>query len=312
MAKVTVIGTGLVGATAAQRLAARRAADVVLLDVDEGPPLGSMSERTPGLHPTSTWADTAGSDVVILATGGPDCTRITPGESIAAYAPIVEPVAREAALHSPDATMLIATGPADAMTRLVCRATGLPPRRVLGVANAVVSLKLASLIADELRVGAADVRVLVLGGCGPHIVPLLRCATVGGVPLANLLTPERIVALCRRAAHAGTEAASVVDCATAAWAPGAAAAALAGTIVTDRRRLVSCTVHSEGRYGLDDVPVGLPALIGRGGVQELLELPLYESELEALTRAAAIARKRIDALDAWRQSVRVEAPAAGA
>ncbi len=306
MAKVTVVGSGNVGATVAQYVAENDLADVVLVDVLEGVPLGKaldLYEASP-LHGhdrkligSQTYDETKGSDIVVITAGIARKPGMSRDDLLKTNASIVQSVATQAVKQSPDAIFIIVTNPLDVMTYLAWKTTKLPSQRVIGMAGVLDSARFQSFISEALNVSTEDVRCMVLGGHGDLMVPIARYATVNGVPLTELLDADKIEALAKRTREGGAEVVALLKSGSAFYAPGASVALMVEAILRDKRRLLPCAVLPEGHYGLKDLYVGLPAILGKNGVEKIVELKLAADETEALKKSASSIRENIDAMN---------------
>jgi len=297
--KVAVFGAGHVGATVAQRLVEKELADVVLLDVVEGLPQGKaldMAEAAPvegydaRIVGSNNPTDAAGADLVIITAGVARKPGMSRDDLLATNARIVGGIADAVRQHAPDAIVIVVTNPLDVMTWLTFERTGFPPERVMGMAGVLDSARFRTFIAMELGVSAKDVEAMVLGGHGDSMVPLPRYATVGGVPLSALLPPDRIEALIERTRGGGAEIVGLLKSGSAYYAPSAAAVAMAASVLRDQRRVMPACVRLDGQYGLDGVFAGVPAVLGEGGVEMIVELELAPDELSALRASADAVR----------------------
>jgi malate dehydrogenase len=304
--RVTVVGAGNVGATCAQVLAARDHTEVVLVDVKDGLPQGKALDLAQmgaalGYEPRVTgstgYEETAGSDVVVITAGLPRGPGMSRDELVATNERIVREVTARTVAVSPDAILIVVSNPLDAMCHVAKRASGWPRERVVGMAGILDTSRFRTFVAWETGSSVKDVTALVLGGHGDQMVPVVSATTVGGVPLRQLLSEERIEAIVRRTAVGGGELVELLG--TSAWyAPGAAAARMVDAILLDEKRVLPCTAHLEGEYGIDGLYLGVPVKLGRGGVEEIVELELEPGEREALERSAASVREVVDVLSA--------------
>jgi len=304
--RVTVVGAGNVGATCAQVLAARDHTEVVLVDVKDGLPQGKALDLAQmgaalGYEPRVTgstgYEETAGSDVVVITAGLPRGPGMSRDELVATNERIVREVTARAVAVSPDAILIVVSNPLDAMCHVAKRASGWPRERVVGMAGILDTSRFRTFVAWETGSSVKDVTALVLGGHGDQMVPVVSATTVGGVPLRQLLSEERIEAIVRRTAVGGGELVELLG--TSAWyAPGAAAAQMVDAICLDEKRVLPCTAHLEGEYGIDGLYLGVPVKPGRGGVEEIVELEVEPGEREAVERSAASVREVVDVLSA--------------
>jgi malate dehydrogenase len=294
--RVTVVGSGFVGATAAMRIVQKGLADdVVLIDIIEGLPQGlslDMRESSPieGFEPnvrgTNDYADTAGSDVVVITAGLPRQPGMSRMDLLDKNAGIIRDVVENVARHSPGAIVIVVTNPLDEMTYLASEVSGFPKERVMGMAGVLDSSRLRYFIAEELATSPAMVEAMTLGSHGEAMVPLPRQATVGGKPLAELVDDATLERLYQRTRDAGAEIVALLQKGSAYYAPSAAIAQMVNAIAGDTGEVLPVCAWLTGQYGVSDVYVGVPARLGRGGVEEIVELDLNEGELAALREAA--------------------------
>ena len=293
--KIAVIGAGNVGATCAFVLAQMKIADIVLLDIFEGFAKGKaldMSQNSNVLNydgtitGTADYADIAGSDVIVVTTGFPRKPGMTREDLIGKNAEIVQQVGTGIKGHAPDATIIMVTNPLDLMTYHMQKVTGFPTNRVIGQAGVLDSARMAHFIALELNCAEEDVSPMVLGGHGDTMVPLPRYTTVGGIPITQLMSEDRIEAISARTAGGGGEIVKLLERGSAFYAPGSAAAIMAEAVLNDRRRVIPASCHLTGQYGLEDVYIGVPCILGANGVETIFELDLSDAELESLQGSA--------------------------
>ena len=294
-AKIAVIGAGNVGATCAFVLAERKLGDIVLLDIYEGFAKGKALDMAQGgqvlnydgsITGTSDYADIAGSDVVVVTSGFPRQPGMTREDLIEKNAGIITQVGTGIREHAPDAVIVMVTNPLDLMTYHMQKVTGFPPERVVGQAGILDSARMTHFVAQELGCSNEDVTAMVLGGHGDTMVPLPRYTTVSGIPITQLLDEATITAISERTAGGGGEIVKLLERGSAFYAPGSAAAIMAESVVKDRKRLIPASAYLSGQYGLDDVYIGVPVILGRGGVERIIELELTEAELESLQGSA--------------------------
>ncbi|MFV2062325.1 MAG: malate dehydrogenase [Chloroflexota bacterium] len=302
---VTVIGAGNVGATTAQRIAERGIADVWLVDIVEGMPQGKaldLAEAAPVLghdmriRGTNDYADTAGSDVIVVTSGLARQPGMSRDDLMARNAGIVSSVVKQAVAESPDAIVVVVTNPLDAMCHAALEASGLPAQRVIGMAGVLDSARFRSFIAEELGVSVINTHAFVLGGHGDTMVPLPRYSTVGGVPITELMSPERVEALVDRTRNGGAEIVALLKTGSAYYAPAASVAQMVDAILNDRHMILPCAVLLEGQYGVDGLYVGVPTRLGRVGIEEVLEIELTADEQEAFASSAAAVKALVDTL----------------
>jgi malate dehydrogenase len=305
--KVTVIGAGNVGATTAQRIAEAGLADVVLVDIVEGLPQGKgldLAEAAPVVgHDacvigTNDYADTAGSDIIVVTSGIPRKPGMSRDDLIATNAGIVGGVVKASAAVSPDAIIIVVTNPLDVMCHVAMRASGFPRERVLGMAGVLDSARFRTFIALEMGVSVEDVRAFVLGGHGDTMVPLSRYSTVAGVPITELLPAERVTALEQRTANGGAEIVALLKTGSAFYAPAASTFEMVDAILRDRKRVLPCATYLQGEFGVDGLFVGVPVVLGRGGLERVFEITLLPDEQAAFDKSAAAVRELVAALPA--------------
>lgn len=303
--KVTVVGAGNVGSTAALRLADRDYADIVLVDVVEGLPQGKaldLMESGPvvGFDTHLTGAEsyeaTAGSDLVVVTSGLARKPGMSRDDLVDKNAAIITGVVEQVVRHSPDCILLIVSNPLDAMTHLAYKISGFPRHRVLGMAGVLDTARFRTFIAMELDVSVEDVQGFVLGGHGDTMVPLPRFTTVAGIPITELLPKERIDAICQRTANGGAEIVNLLKTGSAFYAPGAAVAQMADSLLLDKKRILPATVFLQGEYGIHDLFIGVPVKLGAGGVEQIVEIKLTPDEEMAIQRSAGAVRELVDGM----------------
>ena len=305
--KVTVIGAGNVGATTAQRIAEAGLADVVLVDIVDGLPQGKgldLAEAAPvvghdaRITGTNDYADTAGSDIVVVTSGIPRKPGMSRDDLIATNAGIVGGVVRSAAAASPDAIIIVVTNPLDVMCHVAMRASGFPRERVLGMAGVLDSARFRTFIARELGVSVEDVHAFVLGGHGDTMVPLSRYSTVAGVPITELLPADRVRALEERTANGGAEIVGLLKTGSAFYAPAASTFEMVDAILRDRKRVLPCATFLKGEFGVEGLFVGVPVVLGRAGLERVFEIELTDDERTAFERSVDAVRELVAALPA--------------
>ena len=302
---VTVIGAGNVGATTAQRIAEGGLADVWLVDIVEGLPQGKaldLAEAAPvvghdmAIRGTNDYADTAGSDVIVVTSGLARQPGMSRDDLMARNAGIVRSVVEQSVAHSPGAIVIVVTNPLDAMCHVALEAAGLPAERVIGMAGVLDSARFRAFIAEELGVSVANTFAFVLGGHGDTMVPLPRYSTVGGVPITELLSAERIEALVDRTRNGGAEIVALLKTGSAYYAPAASVTQMVDAILNDRHMVLPCAAYLEGQYGVDGLYVGVPAQLGSGGVEKIVEIKLTADEQSAFDASAAAVQGLVDTL----------------
>ena len=303
--KVTVIGAGNVGATAAQRLAEKELCDVVLVDIIEGVPQGKaldLAEAAPiekhdaHLTGTNSYDATAGSDIVIITAGIPRKPGMSRDDLLTTNAGIVKKVTGEIAARSPQAVLIIVSNPLDAMCHVAYEASGFPTQRVIGMAGVLDSARFRAFIAMELGVSVENTHAFVLGGHGDTMVPLPRYSSVAGIPITELMSPERIEALVTRTRNGGAEIVSLLKTGSAYYAPASAAVEMAESILKDKKKVLPCAAYLQGEYGIRDLFIGVPVKLGAKGVEQVIEIKLSEAENAALQKSAAAVQELKSAL----------------
>ncbi len=300
--KVTIVGAGNVGATCAQRIAEAGIADVCLIDIAEGlaagkaldlaqaaPLVGHSRQVTGG----QDYALAEGSAVVVVTAGLPRKPGMSRDDLLATNGKIVADIASALAKVIPDAIYIMVTNPLDVTTYIAHQVSGVPRERMMGMAGGLDTARFCTFIAQELNCSPADVQAVVLGGHGDSMVPLPRYATVGGVAVTELISPDRLEEIIERTRNGGAEIVSHLKTGGAYYAPAAAVAQMVGAIVRDEKRILPASVLLQGEYGLNDVFVGVPVKLGAGGVEEIIELDLTEEELSALHESAEHVRSTI-------------------
>jgi malate dehydrogenase len=303
--KVTVIGAGNVGATAAQRLAEKELCDVVLVDIIEGVPQGKaldLAEAAPiekhdaHLVGTNAYDASAGSDIVIITAGIPRKPGMSRDDLLTTNAGIVKKVTQEIASRSPNATLIIVSNPLDAMCHVAFDASRFPKQHVIGMAGVLDSARFRAFIAMELNVSVENTHAFVLGGHGDTMVPLPRYSSVAGIPITELMTPERIEALVKRTRNGGAEIVSLLKTGSAYYAPASAAVEMAESILKDKKKILPCAAYLQGEYGIKDLFIGVPVKLGANGIEQIIEIKLTAEENAALQKSAAAVQELKNAL----------------
>jgi malate dehydrogenase len=298
--KVTVVGAGNVGATAAQYIVERELADVVLTDVVDGLPQGKALDllQAGPVHGydcrivgANDYEATAGSDIVVITAGLARKPGMSRDDLLLKNAEIVGGVVTETARRSPTAILIVVTNPLDAMAQLALRRSGFPKQRVIGMAGVLDSARFRTFIAQELDVSVENVTAFVLGGHGDTMVPLPRYSTVAGIPITELLSKDRLEALVTRTANGGAEIVGLLKTGSAYYAPAASVVEMVEAILRDKKKVLPCTVYLEGEYGVKGLFVGVPVKLGRRGIEQILEITLSPDESAALHRSAAAVRE---------------------
>ena len=305
MAKVTIVGAGQTGATTAHWLAEREIADLVLVDVIEGIPQGKALDLLEALpvigsdvHVVGTngYAETRGSDIVVITAGLPRKPGMSRDDLLTANAKIVREAVEQSLAESPDAILVMLTNPLDPMAYLAMKVGGLPRERVIGQAGILDSARMRAFVAAEAGVSVQNVNCYVLGGHGDDMVPLTRHSNIAGVPLEESLPRDRLDAIVDRTRKGGGEIVALLKTGSAFYAPGAALAQMVEAILLDRHLIVPASAYLQGEYGLSDIFFGVPAQLGRGGLEKVIEYHLSPGEQAALVQSANRVRESIDAL----------------
>jgi malate dehydrogenase len=303
--KITVVGAGNVGATTAQRIVEHGLADVVLVDIVEGLPQGKaldLLEAAPieghdfSVIGTNDYAASEGSDVVIITAGLPRKPGMSRDDLIKTNMNIVKSVTKEVARYSPDSILIVVSNPLDAMCHVASKVSGFDRRRVIGMAGVLDSARFRAFLAMELNVSVDNIQALVLGGHGDTMVPLPSRTTVSGLPVTELISPERLEEIIQRTRQGGAEIVGLLKTGSAFYAPASAAAQMAEAILKNRNQILPCSVLLAGEYGINDLFVGVPVKLGRNGVEEIIELKLEEDESRALNKSAAAVRELVEIL----------------
>jgi malate dehydrogenase len=303
--KVSVVGAGMVGGAVAQYLALRDYADIVLVDIVEGMPQGKaldLAESAPvlgydsALTGTNGYEETAGSDIVVITSGIARKPGMSRDDLLRTNMGIVRSVTEQAVRQSPDAILIIVSNPLDAMCHVAFDVAGLPRERVIGMAGVLDSARFRTFIAEATDVSVEDVSAMVLGGHGDTMVPISRYSTVAGVPITQILEPEKVKALEERTANGGAEIVSLLKTGSAYQAPGASVVEMIDSILLDKRRVLPCSVYLRGEYGIDGLFVGVPVKLGEGGVRQIIELTLLPEEAAALKNSAGAVRELVEAM----------------
>jgi malate dehydrogenase len=292
--RVAVVGTGTVGSALAHRLAEQNLAHVVLFDIVPGRPQGvaldisqAITHLDRPLHGTNDLTDTANSDVIVLTAGLPRKAGMSRDDLLYANAEIVASLVPRLVHHSPAAILVVVINPLDVMTHWVWRLSKLPPERVVGMAGILDAARFRLFIATALGCSNADIRALVLGGHGDLMVPLPSYTTVHGIPVTELIPRDRLEELIARTRNGGAEIVQLLQTSSAGWAPAAATSTMVAAILGDRQQVLPVSTQPQGAYGLHDLHVGLPVLLGRQGVSRVVTLPLTDGEREQLSQSAA-------------------------
>ncbi|MBW1806044.1 MAG: malate dehydrogenase [Deltaproteobacteria bacterium] len=295
--KVTVVGAGNVGATTAMRLAEKKLADVVLVDVLEGVPAGKaldLTEAAPvekhdskitGL--TGDYGEAKDSDIVIITAGIPRKPGMSRDDLLTTNMGIMKSVVTAVASVAPDSILIIVSNPLDAMCHIALDTGGFPKERVIGMAGVLDSARFSALIAMELDISVENIQAFVLGGHGDTMVPLPRYSTVAGIPIPDLMSSERIEAIVDRTRNGGAEIVGLLKTGSAYYAPASAVVEMAESILKDKKKILPCAVYLEGEYGIDNLFIGVPVKLGANGVEEIIRIKLTDAEDKALQNSAS-------------------------
>jgi len=304
--KISVIGAGNVGASAAFQIAGQELADVVLVDIVEGMPQGKaldLHQMCPVIGSdvnfigTNNYEDTSNSDVVIITSGIPRKPGMSRDDLVSTNTKIVKEVTENVVKHSPDSILILVTNPLDAMVYVAHKVSGFPRERVMGMAGVLDSARFRTFIAMELGVSVENIHAFVLGGHGDDMVPLARYTTVAGIPITDLMDEATIDALITRTRKGGAEIVGLLKTGSAFYAPGTSAVEMAEAILKDKKKILPCCVHAEGEYGIDNIFVGLPVKLGRKGVEEIIQIDLQKNEQEELNVSAGHVKELCDVID---------------
>lgn len=304
--KISVIGAGNVGATAAQRIADKELAnEVVLLDIIEGVPQGKgldMYESGPigrtdtRVIGTNSYDDTSGSNIVVITAGIPRKPGMTREQLQDTNAGIVKGVTEAVVAKSPQAILIVVSNPLDVMTYVAYKVSGFERHRVIGMAGILDTARYRTFISMELGVSIEDIQALVLGGHGDSMVPLVRYTTIAGVPITEFLDKPTIDKLVKRTRDGGIEIVNYLKSGSAYYAPSAAAVEMVEAIVKDKKRILPCSAYLQGEYGLRDMYIGVPVKLGKKGIEQIVEVPLTQEEKTALTKSADEVKANIQKL----------------
>lgn len=305
--KVTVVGAGNVGATAAQRLAEKELCDVVLIDIIDGIPQGKsldLAQAAPiekhdaHLTGANSYEASADSDIVIITAGIPRKPGMSRDDLLATNRGIMKTVVGQVARYSPNAVLIIVSNPLDAMCHVAMEESGFPKSRIIGMAGVLDSARFRTFISMELNVSVENIHALVLGGHGDTMVPLPRFSTVAGIPITELMSSERIEALATRTRNGGAEIVSLLKTGSAYYAPASAAVEMAESILKDKKKILPCAAYLDGEYGISGLFVGVPVKLGKNGIEQIISLKLGPEEQRALNKSAAAVKELVDAMGA--------------
>jgi malate dehydrogenase len=305
--KVTIVGSGNVGATTAHWIAAKGLADLALIDVIEGLPEGKaldlfeampIEKKDVAVLGTENYADTANSDIVVITAGVPRKPGMSRDDLFNINYKIIQEVVGKAVHYSPNCILIVVTNPLDAMAQAAYKISGFPRNRVIGMAGVLDSARFRTFIAQELKVSVEDVTAFVLGGHGDTMVPLPRYSTMAGIPITELLDAATIERLVQRTRDGGTEIVNYLKTGSAYYAPAAAVAEMVEAILKDRKKILPCAAYLDGEYGISGLFVGVPCKLGEGGIEQILQIKLTAEEQAALLKSAGAVRTVVAGLAA--------------
>ncbi|MDY0359970.1 MAG: malate dehydrogenase [Desulforegulaceae bacterium] len=304
--KVTVIGAGNVGATAAQRLAEKELCDVVLIDVNEDMPKGKaldLSQAAPveyhdsKITGTSDYSYSKNSDVVIITAGIPRKPGMSRDELIETNSNIMKEVTKKACEQSPDATLIIVSNPLDAMCQIALKTSGFKKNKVIGMAGVLDSARFKTFISRELDVSVENIEAFVLGGHGDTMVPLPRFTTVAGIPVTELIEPKRLEEIVERTRTGGAEIVSLLKTGSAYYAPASSAVEMTKAILFDKKKIMPCAAYLEGEYSINGIFMGVPVKLGKNGIEQIIEIKLTDDEKKALETSAKSVENLVKSLN---------------
>jgi malate dehydrogenase len=293
--KVSIVGSGNVGATAAHWIASKELADVVLIDIVEGVPQGKgldlleampIEKRDAHIIGTNDYKDTANSDIVVITAGIPRKPGMSRDDLLNTNYKIMQDVVGKVVENSPNCIIIVVSNPLDAMAQAAYKISKFPKNRVLGMAGVLDSARFRTFIAEELKVSVENVTAFVLGGHGDTMVPLPRYSTVAGIPITELIAPERLKALVERTANGGAEIVKYLKTGSAYYAPSAAATEMVEAILKDKKKILPCAAYLDGEYGIKGYFVGVPCKLGAKGLEEIIQIKLTAEEQAALNKSA--------------------------
>ncbi len=303
--KISIIGAGFVGSTTAHWLAAKELGDIVLLDIVEGIPQGKaldLYEASPiegfdvRVTGTNNYADTAGSDIIVVTSGAPRKPGMSREDLIKVNADITRACISQAAPLSPNAVIIMVNNPLDAMTYLAAEVSGFPKERVIGQAGVLDAARYRTFIAMETGFSVEDIQAMLMGGHGDEMVPLPRFSTISGIPVTEFIAPDRLAQIVERTRKGGGEIVNLLKTGSAYYAPAAATAQMVEAVLKDKKRVMPVAAYLTGQYGLSDIYFGVPVVLGAGGVEKIIELPLNDEEMALLNASAKAVRATLDTL----------------
>jgi malate dehydrogenase len=300
--KVSIVGSGNVGATSAHWIASKELADVVLIDIIEGVPQGKgldlleampIEKRDSYVSGTNDYKDTANSDIVVVTAGIPRKPGMSRDDLLNTNYNIMKAVVSEVVKYSPNCILIIVSNPLDAMAQTAFKLSGFPRERVIGMAGVLDSARFRAFIADELKVSVENVTAFVLGGHGDTMVPLPRYSTVAGIPITELIEKSRLDALVQRTRDGGAEIVKYLKTGSAYYAPSAAATEMVEAILKDKKKILPCAAYLQGEYGINGLYVGVPVKLGSKGIEQIIEIKLTPEEKAGLDKSAAAVKELV-------------------
>jgi malate dehydrogenase len=300
--KVTIVGSGNVGATAAHWIASKELADVVLIDIIEGVPQGKgldlleampIEKRDASILGTQDYKDTANSDIVVITAGVPRKPGMSRDDLLNINHNIMKAVVGEAVKYSPKCILIVVSNPLDAMAQAAYKMSGFPRERVIGMAGVLDSARFRAFIAQELKVSVENVTAFVLGGHGDTMVPLARYSTVAGIPITELMDASTLARLVQRTRDGGAEIVKYLKTGSAYYAPSAAVTEMVEAILKDKKKILPCAAYLQGEYGIDGLYVGVPVKLGARGIEQIIEIKLTPQEKSELARSAAAVKELV-------------------
>jgi len=303
--KVSIVGSGNVGATAAHWIASKELADVVLIDIIEGVPQGKgldlleampIEKRDSYITGTNDYADTANSDIVVITAGIARKPGMSRDDLLNTNHRIMQDVVSKVVRHSPDSILIVVSNPLDAMAQAAYKLSRFPRERVIGMAGVLDSARFRTFIAEELKVSVENVSAFVLGGHGDTMVPLPRYSTVAGIPITELIAPGRLAQLVQRTRDGGAEIVKYLKTGSAYYAPSAAATEMVEAVLKDKKKILPCAAYLEGEYGIKGLFVGVPVKLSAKGIDEVIEVKLHPEEQAALNKSAEAVKELVSVI----------------
>ena len=302
--KITVVGAGFVGSTVAHWLAVHELGDIVLLDIAEGIPQGKaldLLESGPvegfdlKIKGTNKYEDTTDSDIVVITAGIPRKPGMSRDDLIKTNAGIMKSVCENVKKYSPNAILIVVSNPLDVMVYVAWKVTGFAPNKVIGMAGVLDSARMRTFIAEELNVSVEDVTAFVMGYHGDTMIPVMRYANVGGIPLSDLLSKEKISAISERTKNGGAEIVELLKTGSAYFAPTASVVAMVESILKDKRRVMPCAAYLNGEYGVKGLFIGVPVILGKNGIEKVIEIKLNEEERALFSKTVEHVKSLVEA-----------------